>query len=140
MMTWTSHELRKIDQAEELDISTARHDGTLRNPVTIWVVRHCDDIYVRSVNGRGASWFRGGQDRHEAHIQTDGVERDVQLVETDEADDEIDEAYRTKYRRYAAGIVDSIITPKARASTLKLVPRPVGPTGHTDSAKPTAKG
>ena len=25
---------------------------TLRNPVTIWVVRHGDDLYIRSVNGR----------------------------------------------------------------------------------------
>ncbi len=37
--------------------------------------------------------------------------------------DRIDDAYRTKYRRYAANIVDTTITPEARAATLKLVPR-----------------
>jgi hypothetical protein len=39
---------------------------------------------------------------------------------------EIDAAYRTKYRRYAASIVDSVLTPEARAATIQLVPRPTG--------------
>ncbi len=52
MITWTSDELTKIGTAEELKIASLRRDGTLRNPVMIWVVRHGDDLYVRSVNGR----------------------------------------------------------------------------------------
>ena len=47
----------------------------------------------------------------------------VRFVETDGLNDEIDAAYRTKYRRYVASIVDSIVSPQARAATLKLVPR-----------------
>jgi len=123
MSTWTSDELSEIEAAEELDLASVRHDGTLRNPVTMWVVRHGDDLYVRSVNGRGSSWFRGAQARHEAHIQAGGVDKDVLLVETDDVDDELDAAYRAKYRRYAESIVGSIVSPQARAATLKLVPR-----------------
>jgi hypothetical protein len=123
MSTWTSDELGKIAVAEELRIASARRDGTLRSPVTIWVVRHGDDLYVRSVNGRTSSWFRGAQDRHEAHMQAGGVEKDVLLVETNDLNDEIDGAYRTKYRRYAASIIDAINSAEARAATLKLVPR-----------------
>jgi hypothetical protein len=52
MSRWTEDELTKIGDAEELEIATARRDGTLRPPVTIWVVRSGDDLYVRSVNGR----------------------------------------------------------------------------------------
>jgi hypothetical protein len=104
-------------------IAPLRHDSTLRKPVTIWVVRHGDALYVRSVNGRASGWFRGVQDRHEAHIHAGGVEKNVLLVETDDMNDEIDAAYRTKYRRYAASIVNSTLTPQARAATLKLVPR-----------------
>ncbi len=52
MTTWMSEELNKIGNAEELQIASLRHDGTLRKPVTIWVVRLGDDLYVRSVNGR----------------------------------------------------------------------------------------
>ncbi len=123
MSTWTSDELSKIDAAEELDLASVRRDGTLRNPVTMWVVRHGDDLYVRSVNGRESSWFRGAQTRHEAHIQAGGVDKDVFLVETDDVNDELDAAYRAKYRRYAESIVGSIVSPQARAATLKLVPR-----------------
>jgi hypothetical protein len=112
----------KIGAAEELQIASRRRDGTLRNPVTIWIVRHGDDLYVRSVNGRTAAWFRGVQDRHEGHIQAGGVGKDVHFEETDDLNDAIDAAYRTKYRRYAARIVDSIVSPQARAATLKLVP------------------
>src|SRR5947209_12621307 len=113
-MAWTSNELSRVGAAEELQIASVRRDGTLRNPVTIWVVRHADDLYVRSVNGRTSSWFRGAQDRHEAHIEAGGVGKDVLLVETDDINDEIDAAYRAKYRRYAASIIGSVVSPEAR--------------------------
>lgn len=122
MSTWTSDELERIGGAEELEIAPARRDGTLRQPV-IWVVRQGDDLYVRSVNGRTSSWFRGAQVRHEAHIEAGGVDKDVLLNETGDMNDEIDAAYRAKYHRYAESIVGSIVSPKARAATLKLVPR-----------------
>jgi hypothetical protein len=89
----------------------------------MWVVRHGDDLYVRSVNGRTSSWFHGAQTRHEGHIRAGGVEKDVRLVETNDMNDEIDAAYRAKYHRYAESIIDSISSPEARAATLKLVPR-----------------
>ena len=125
MTTWTSDELTRIGTAEELEIATRRADSTLRNPVTIWVVRLGDDLYVRAVNGRTSAWFRGTQVRHEGHIQAGGVDKEVAFVE--EADpainDQIDAVYRAKYRRYAANIVGSTMTPGARAATIKLVPR-----------------
>jgi hypothetical protein len=123
MTTWTSDELNKVGIAEELEIASLRSDGALRKPVTIWVVRVGDDLYIRSVNGRSGSWFRSAQERHEAHIQAGGVKKDVFLVETDDLNDEIDAAYRAKYRRYAASIVNTTLTPQARAATLKLTPR-----------------
>ena len=120
---WTNDELSKIGAAEELQIAPLQQDGSLRKPVTIWVVRNGDDLFVRSVNGRTAPWFRGAQVRHEAHIRAGGVDKDVLLLETDDLTDAIDTAYRTKYSRYAADIVNSDLTPLARAATLKLVPR-----------------
>lgn len=123
---WTSDELAKIGNAEELEIASIRRDGTLSSPRTIWVVRLGDELYVRSVYGRTSAWFRGTQARHEGRIQAGGVEKDVTFVEEIDPgiSDQIDAAYRTKYRRYAASIVDSTVTPQARAATLKLVPRP----------------
>ena len=124
MTAWTSDELNKIGAAEELEIAYVRRDGTRRNPVTIWVVRHSDDLYVRSVNGRTGVWFRGTEVRHEGRIWAGGVEKDVTFVDADPGlNDQIDAAYRAKYRRYAARIISSIVSPKARSSTIKLVPR-----------------
>lgn len=128
MTAWTSDELDKIGKAEELQIASLRRDSTLRNPVTIWVVRLGDDLYVRSVYGRKSAWFRGTQMRHEGHIRAGGVDKDVAFVEETDPDinDKIDAAYRTKYRRYAANIVNSILTPQARSATLRLVPHSTG--------------
>jgi hypothetical protein len=125
MTTWTGDELTKIGTAEELQIAAFRHDGTLRNPVTIWVIRLGNDLYVRSVNGRTSAWFRGVQVRYEGHIQAGGVDKDVSFVE--EADrvinDQIDAAYQIKYHRYPKSYVSHITSPGARSTTIKLVPR-----------------
>jgi hypothetical protein len=90
--------------------------------VTMWVVRDGDDLYVRSVNGRGSSWFRGAQSCHEARTRAGGVEKRVELVETDNEGDAVDAAYEAKYGRRYPTIVPSITAPQARGATLKLVP------------------
>ena len=127
MTRWTSDELTKIAAADELEIASLGRVATLRDPTTIWVVRLGDDLYVRSVNGRTGAWFRGTQVRREGRIRAGGVERDVTLVDADdEINDQIDDAYRDKYRRYAQSIVGSVLTPEARSATIKLVPRSIG--------------
>ena len=124
MTMWTSDELTRIGRAEELQIASLRRDGTLRNPVTIWVVPHGGGLYVRSVRGRTAAWFRGAQERHEGQIRAGGVEKDVTFVDAgDDIDAEVDAAYRAKYRRYAGSVLNSVLTPEARSTTIKLEPR-----------------
>ncbi len=123
MTTWTSDELDKIGTAEELEIASLRRDGTLRKPVTIWVVRYGDDLYVRSAYGPTSAWFRGTQVRHEGHIRAGGVDKNITFVDADpDINDQTDAAYRTKYRRYAASIISHIVSPEARSTTIKLVP------------------
>jgi len=124
MTTWAKNELDRIGTADELEIASIRSDGTLRNPTPIWVVRIGDDVYVRSVNGRSSAWFRGTQVRHEGHIRAGGVDKDVTFIDGEAGlDDQIDAAYRSKYRRYPAQYVNSVVSPAARSATLKIVPR-----------------
>jgi len=53
-----------------------------------------------------------------------GVSRDVTFAAPgDGIDEELDAAYRAKYRRYSANIVNSVLSPQARSATVKLVPR-----------------
>jgi len=123
MAAWTSAELTSIGAAEELRIASLRHDDTLRKPVIIWVVRHGDDLYVRSVNGPMAAWFPGAQERREGHIWVGGIEKDVTFVDADDdISDALDAAYQTKYR-HTPSSVSHITSPAARSATLRPVPR-----------------
>jgi len=91
--------------------------------VIVWVVRLGEDLYTRSVNGPDAAWFRGAQLQHEGHISAGGIDKDVTFVDVDgDVDDDVDAAYRAKYGRYRGPVV-SIVSPLARSTTLKLVPR-----------------
>jgi hypothetical protein len=55
MSTGTSEELDRIGSADELQIAPVRRDGTLRTGITIWVVRHGDNLYVRSWRGQSGA-------------------------------------------------------------------------------------
>jgi hypothetical protein len=122
--TWTSDELSRIEVADELEIAPRRRDGSLRRPVPIWVVRVGDGLYVRAAHGPGSGWHRVARTSREGRVQAGGVEKDVTIEDADGAvHDKVDAAYRTKYRRYAAGIVDGITNAQARSTTLRLVPR-----------------
>jgi len=124
MTQWSNDQLDKFERAEEVQIASVRRDGVLSKPVTIWAVRHSDNIYVRSVRGRNAYWFRGTQERNEGRIRAGGVQLDVTFVDADHnLDDQVDTAYRAKYRRYAGSILNSVLTTDARSTTIKLVPR-----------------
>jgi len=121
---WTSDELNSIGAAEELRIASLRRDGTLRKPVIIWVVRVGDNIYVRSAYGPDVAWLRGAKVLREGHIIAGGVEKDVTFQDADAAVyDQLDDAYREKYKRHGVKYVNSVITPEARSTTIKIVPR-----------------
>jgi hypothetical protein len=95
---WGGDEVDRVGAAEELRLASFRHDGSLRDRVTIWLVRD------------GA------------------VENGVRFEAADHAlDDQIDAAHRTKYRGYAASIIDRINSAQARATTMRPVPRPETP-------------
>jgi hypothetical protein len=124
MTTWTRTELDKIATADELELLPLRRDGTLRKPVTIWVVRVGDDLYVRSAYGRGAAWLRDAKVRQEARIRAGGIDKDVTLLEADpNLNGEIDAAYRAKYHRHGASYVNMMVSSEARSATIKLAPR-----------------
>lgn len=131
MTAWTSDELAEIAATDEVEVAGLRQDGTLRGPRVVWAVRLGDDVYVRSVNGPTAAWYRGVQVRHEGRIEAGRVSKDVSFeTVADDLNDEIDTAYRAKYHRYG-GPVRAITAPAARTTTLRLVPRnrPVGTGG-----------
>ncbi|MCX5414830.1 DUF2255 family protein [Streptomyces sp. NBC_00059] len=123
MTTWNESELRSIGAAEELDLESERGDGTLRAPVTMWVVRAGDRLYVRSVKGVDGPWYQGTRSRHQGRVEAGGIRADVAFRDADPGEyTDVDAAYRAKYGRYTS-IVEHVLTEQARASTLRLEPR-----------------
>jgi hypothetical protein len=123
MTNWDGTALDTIGAADELRLRSERADGTLRAPVTMWVVRAGDHLYVRSVKGTGGPWYRGTRSRHQGSVEAAGARREVAFREADQSEyADVDAAYRTKYGHYTT-IVDQVLTDQARTATLRLDPR-----------------
>jgi hypothetical protein len=121
--TWTSSELDTFADEDELSVASLRSDDTLTHPRTVWVVRYGDDLYIRSVNGPTAGWYVSARARDEGRVISGGTEKDVNFVDATVLNDEIDGAYRAKYRRYPRNVIDTITSNQARGTTLRLTPR-----------------
>ena len=124
MSMWKNIDLKRIGDAQELTIQPRRDDGSLRAPLPIWVVRDGDELFIRSYKGDAGAWYRAAKSSLAGHVEAGGVESDVEFsVEHDESlNDRIDTAYRTKYAAYGDAYVGPMVSPTARATTLKLTP------------------
>lgn len=124
MTSWTPDELTGIGDADELQIASRRTDGSLRRFVTIWAVRHADNLYVRSAYGPDNGWYRRALSSREGRIRAAGVERDVAFEVPEPAvAAAVSAAYHAKYDRYGARMVGTVLSNEAERSTLRLVPR-----------------
>ena len=127
MSEWTASELEGVDRAEELQLASARADGSLRPYVTMWVVRAGDQLYVRSAYGPDNPWYRRARASGRGRIRAGGMEREVEFAEAaPEAHSEIDAAYHAKYDRYGARMVETVVGPDVQPLTIRLIPREQG--------------
>jgi hypothetical protein len=134
MSIWTSDELSRIEEAEELRLASERTDQSLRPYVTMWVVRVGDDVYVRSAAGPDNPWYRRAVASGVGRIRAGGVERDVTFSEpTTRVHDDIDAAYHAKYDRYGPQIVGTVVGPHMEAVTIRLIPRAHDPSQAADT-------
>jgi hypothetical protein len=125
---WRAGELSTIDGNGEVAIATRRSDGTLRAARIVWIVRHGDAVYVRSVNGTTAAWYCGVQTCHEGELSAGRLRRGVVFVEAGThagegsgLDEALDAAYRGKYGRSSSAVA-RITADVARATTLRVDP------------------
>lgn len=124
MTTWTTEELSRIAEAEELRLASTRPDGTLRPYVIMWVARVGDDLYVRSAYGPDNPWYRRARASGTGRIRAGGVERDVVFADADpDVHAALDAAYHAKYDRHGPRIVGTVVGPDVVDVTIRLVPR-----------------
>ena len=57
LMRFAPEDLALLADTEEIEIETARPDGPPHRTI-IWIMVDGDDVFVRSVNGAGARWYR----------------------------------------------------------------------------------
>ena len=125
MSGWTTDELRAIGEAEELRSASRRPDGSLRKAIIIWVVRHGDELYVRSAYGPDNPWFVRARRSGSGRITAGGVEHDVTFVDPGadaELHEALDAAYRAKYGSHPPRVVATVVGPELVSTTLRLDP------------------
>jgi hypothetical protein len=123
MAGWTSEELRRIDEVDEITIAPLLAGGEHRSPTIVWAVQAGDDLYVRAAGHANSGWHGAARTSRQARIEASGVSRNVDIADADESVlDQVDTAYRAKYGRRYASIVASISDAEHRATTLRLTP------------------
>jgi hypothetical protein len=124
---WSPDDLDRLGGASEVEVSSARWDGTLSRARTVWIVRVGDQLYLRSVNGPDGAWYRLTRASRQGRIEARGVVRDVTWVDVDatgqpDVDPAVDAEYARKYQG-ATSAIAHITSPLARATTMRVEPR-----------------
>jgi len=123
MPTWSTDELRRIAEADDLHIAPFREDGvTYGTPTWIWSVAVDDNLYVRAYNGPASRWYKAALRQKAGRITAAGMTRGVTFEPVDgPINDRIDDAYRAKYR--SSPYLDAMIGARARSATVGITPR-----------------
>jgi hypothetical protein len=123
MSNWTEAELKKFAAADDLHVSPFREDGvTYGTPTWIWSVVVDGELYARGYNGQSSRWYKAAVTQKAGRIRMTGMEREVAFEPlTGNVNNQIDEAYRAKYR--TSPYLTPMIGDRARAATVRISPR-----------------
>ena len=122
MSHWSKQELSKIANSDDLHISPFREDGkTYGTPTWIWSVVLDDCLYVRAYNGQSSRWYQAALRQKAGRMTASGLTKEVSFEPvTGAVNDQIDEAYRTKYK--GSPYLAPMIGARARGATVRITP------------------
>ena len=125
--TWSPEELNLLGTAGEVEVSSVHHDGSMSRQRIVWIVRVGNQLFLRSVNGPEAGWYRSTRSRHQGQLEARGLVRQVGWVDVDAAaDPDIDPAVDAEYARKYRGsttAIERINSTAARSTTMRVDPR-----------------
>jgi hypothetical protein len=123
MARWSTNELQRIAEADDLHISPLRDDGVAYGtPTWIWSVAVDGALYVRGYNGQKSRWYQAAIHRKAGRITAAGKTTEVTFEPVDGSiNDRIDEAYRVKYR--SSPYLAPMVSARARSATIRVVLR-----------------
>ncbi|WP_208094637.1 DUF2255 family protein [Mucilaginibacter agri] len=99
MSAFTTEELAKINQADDLKISPFREDGkTYGTPTWIWEVVVDGELFVRAYNGTSSRWYQSALKQRAGRIHAAGLIKEVIFEPIDDAviNQRINAAYQQK--------------------------------------------
>lgn len=119
---WNNELLNQIDRADDLKIAPERADGKTGTPTWIWEVAVDGRLFVRAYSGTSSSWYKSAAAFGKGQIHAVGQVFDVRFipVSDDQLNDQIDQAYRTKYA--SSRYMQDMIRPSCRAATVEILP------------------
>lgn len=123
MSDWTAEELAAITAAEEVEVTPADADGAPQQSVVMWAVTVGNDVFVRSVRGRRARWWRRATATARGTFTAGSVTRDVAFEPVgDEQNQAVTDAYSQKYAAQPDEFRRPMVTGESLEATLKVVP------------------
>ena len=120
-MTFAATDVAAIAAAEEIRIETTAPDGTVHRTI-IWIVVHDGDVYVRSVNGPEARWYREATATGEVALHVDGRRIPARVVPATDAEGvaACSAGLEAKYKGDYS--LASMLEPETLPTTLRVVP------------------
>lgn len=109
-----------LARTEEVTIETESAAGTVHR-TTIWIVVHGEDVFIRSVRGEGARWYREAVARPDVAVLVERRRIPVHLVPAPDADAvaSCNAALTAKYGADPA--LGSMLRPATLPTTLRVV-------------------
>lgn len=123
MSEWTAKDLDVIGSIEEVGVAPLAGDGTALKSVTIWAVTSGSDVFVRSVHGTGAGWYRHVLETGRAVFDAGDVSREVGFERVSELENQaVTDAYNAKYADQPDQFRRPMVEGVSLGATLKVVP------------------
>lgn len=121
-MPFAPDDLALLAETEEIVIETAQPGGPSHRTI-IWVVADGDDVFVRSVNGAGARWYREATANPSVTIHVGGRALPAQVEQAIDPES-IRRTSEQLARKYAndGAAMRSMIKPDIFETTLRLIP------------------
>jgi len=106
--------------SEEVRIETRAADGTVHRTI-IWVVVDGDDVFIRSVNGAEARWYREAVADSLVALIADGRRIDALLVAATD-DDSVERCSTALTTKYSADpALPTMLVPNTLPTTMRVV-------------------
>ncbi|MFC4243890.1 DUF2255 family protein [Gryllotalpicola reticulitermitis] len=124
MSDWTTEELSAVTAAEEVEVTPADADGAPLQSVVMWAVTVGDEVFVRSVRGTKARWWRHATASARGTFTAGDVTREVAFEPVGEGaqNQAVTDAYNQKYAAQPDQFRQPMVEGASLAATLRVTP------------------